>query len=445
MLLVAPVLARHRLPAGAPAGGASAAESGLFDSFNAARSNIPAVTHVDFSARIQTVDERHGKLRALLQAFHKKTGCPVLVNTSFNLSWEPIVCEPGQAYHTFMQSDMDALVLENCLVLKSEQPRGFPSLDDAATVAPQDNQNPWVDPLTGQSLTVTKKALVNTVTGATYPVENGVPRVLLVESTDETGEVTQTVRRCYEQNPCPNYEDIEGLRGLMDNARRGVFDRMLNEQIPYDARVLEIGCGTGQLTNFLAVSGRSVLGTDLSWNSLMQAQKFKEVHGIRQATFAQMNLFRPALRDGFFDIVICKGVLHQTAAPKAGFGRISRLLRPGGYIVVGLQNRYNRALQFFGSARSRENGLGGGGPDPKPGPPGSYHSLGEVMGWLEEFGLEFVNAVPKPASGPGLTDEEKLFERKQPGTTLSRAMSQLKFLPGGCGEGGSFIVIARRA
>ena len=78
------------------------------------RSTVPAITHVDYSARVQTVDERHGRFHRLMQRFHEKTGCPVLVNTSFNLSWEPIVLTPEEAYHTFMQSEMDVLVLENC-------------------------------------------------------------------------------------------------------------------------------------------------------------------------------------------------------------------------------------------------------------------------------------------------------------------------------------------
>ena len=86
---------------------------------------MPAITHVDYSARAQTVDERHGRFYRLMQKFHEKTGCPIVVNTSFNLSWEPIVMTPQEAYHTFMQSEMDVLVLEDCVLHKSEQPLGF--------------------------------------------------------------------------------------------------------------------------------------------------------------------------------------------------------------------------------------------------------------------------------------------------------------------------------
>jgi carbamoyltransferase len=84
------------------------------------RSTLPAVTHVDYTARVQTVDPvRHGRFYRLMRAFHRKTGCPVLINTSFNIRGEPIVCTPDDAYRCFMATDMDALVLERSLVLKN--------------------------------------------------------------------------------------------------------------------------------------------------------------------------------------------------------------------------------------------------------------------------------------------------------------------------------------
>jgi carbamoyltransferase len=87
------------------------------------RSVIPAVTHVDFSARVQTVDaQRHGRFYRLLKTFEEITGSPVLINTSFNVRGEPIVCTPSDAYRCFMATDMDVLVVEDCLLLKSEQP-----------------------------------------------------------------------------------------------------------------------------------------------------------------------------------------------------------------------------------------------------------------------------------------------------------------------------------
>jgi carbamoyltransferase len=90
------------------------------------RSTVPAVTHVDYTARIQTVDgERHGRFYRLLRKFHEITGCPLMVNTSFNIRGEPIVCTPEDAFRCFMATDMDCLVLEDYLLLKNDQPQGL--------------------------------------------------------------------------------------------------------------------------------------------------------------------------------------------------------------------------------------------------------------------------------------------------------------------------------
>ena len=93
------------------------------------RSDIPAVTHVDCSARVQTVDaRRHGRYHQLLRAFERKTGCPVVINTSFNIRGEPIVCDHEHAYRCFMATNMDALVLERFVLLKQDQP-GAPQFE----------------------------------------------------------------------------------------------------------------------------------------------------------------------------------------------------------------------------------------------------------------------------------------------------------------------------
>ena len=95
----------------------------MIEAVNQPRSDIPAVTHVDYSARVQTVGrEDNAALRGVLEAFERSTGCPVLVNTSFNVRGEPIVCTPAQAYLCFMRTEIDVLVLEDCVLLKDRQP-----------------------------------------------------------------------------------------------------------------------------------------------------------------------------------------------------------------------------------------------------------------------------------------------------------------------------------
>ena len=118
MLIVSPVTADLRLSGEDGDGSAT----GL-DKLKVTRSKVPAITHVDHSARVQTVDrERNPRLHRLMTRFYRRTGCPVLINTSFNVRGEPIVCTPENAYHCFMGTDMDVLVLENHLLLKTDQP-----------------------------------------------------------------------------------------------------------------------------------------------------------------------------------------------------------------------------------------------------------------------------------------------------------------------------------
>ena len=117
MLLVADVLPSRRLPVPE-----AARTLWGIEQLNVPRSTIPAVTHVDYSARIQTVRRDTNPLYYdIIDAFYRRTGCPVIVNTSFNVRGEPIVCTPDDAFRCFMRTDMDALVLENFILVKAEQ------------------------------------------------------------------------------------------------------------------------------------------------------------------------------------------------------------------------------------------------------------------------------------------------------------------------------------
>jgi carbamoyltransferase len=123
MLLVAPVAGRRRTALSEPDLKTMTEDPDLRRRVNVVRSTIPAVTHVDYSARIQTVDEeRHGRFYRLLKAFEQQTGCPLLVNTSFNVRGEPIVCAPEEALRCFLSTDMDALVLEDFVLRKEQMP-----------------------------------------------------------------------------------------------------------------------------------------------------------------------------------------------------------------------------------------------------------------------------------------------------------------------------------
>ena len=119
MLIVSPVREELRIPM-------TDAQEGLFgiEKLNVKRSELPAITHVDYSARVQTVHEDTNlRYHKLLKAFERRTGCGMVVNTSFNVRGEPIVCTPEDAYRCFMRTEMDYLVLENVLLAKTNQPK----------------------------------------------------------------------------------------------------------------------------------------------------------------------------------------------------------------------------------------------------------------------------------------------------------------------------------
>ena len=117
MLMVADVVKNRRLPM-------TAAEQALFgiDKLNVVRSDIPAVTYVDYSARIQTVHhDTNPRFWDLISAFKKRTGCPIVVNTSFNVRGEPIICTPEDAFRCFIGTDVDVVAVGNCLMRKPAQ------------------------------------------------------------------------------------------------------------------------------------------------------------------------------------------------------------------------------------------------------------------------------------------------------------------------------------
>ena len=457
MLVVCPVQEARRRPASET----STPMQGL-DRLKLERSEIPAVTHVDFSARIQTVDaERHGLYRQLIEAFHRKTRCPVVVNTSFNLGWEPIVNTPQEAYATFMSSEIDVLCMGHFLLRKSNQ-RSWLSV--AEPERPQALlQDLLASPCCGGEMRVEPPGFVCVGCGQSFPVDDGIARLYWPhQAIDDDADVTDSVKAFYEETPFPNYQDHESVRSLIEKSRRGGYGHDLQQAIPFNSDVLEVGCGTGQLTNFLGISCRRVVGTDLCLNSLKLGEEFRRKHDLHRIGFAQMNLFRPAFKAESFDVVLCNGVLHHTSDPLGGFRGLVPLLRPGGIIVIGLYNRWGRLMtdlrrQVFrasgGRGRWLDPYLRGGRlsrdkesawfADQYRHPHESKHSMGEVLDWFAGSGVSFVRGVPSLAWGDGQT-AAGLFAPESPGNGFGRFLTQGAQVWRGNKEGGFFLMIGRK-
>jgi SAM-dependent methyltransferase len=276
--------------------------------------------------------------------------------------------------------------------------------------------------------------------------------------------VTGKVRAFYEDRCFPGYEEYDGPLELVDKARRGVYARMLDDQIPYSARVLDVGCGTGQLPVFLSLNRRRSVGADLLLGSLRKGQDFKSRFGLTHVAFVEMNLFEPALRAASFDYVFCNGVLHHTADARAGFGRVVRLVKPGGFIVVGLYNTYARVplalrrLVFRLSRRRlrrldhyvRTQPYGGEKTriwhmDQYEHPHEETFSADAVLAWFDAEDVEYVASVPSLRIGDGLRGDARLFETAPLPGRLERILSQLGWMVTIGREGGFFVTIGRRA
>ena len=184
-----------------------------------------------------------------------------------------------------------------------------------------------------------------TACGHSFPMTDGIPELYWANDWDEDkSDVTQDVREFYEDAPFPNYDDLESVDSLARKAGEGLFARLLDEQVPPGARVIECGCGTGQLSIYLSIHNREVVGADLCMNSLRLGQEFAQTHDLDRVRFTQMNLFRPPFQSESFHLVISNGVLHHTSDPKGGFQSISRLVKPGGFILIGLYHYWGRLI-----------------------------------------------------------------------------------------------------
>jgi len=230
--------------------------------------------------------------------------------------------------------------------------------------------------------------------------------------------VLRVVNEFYEANPFPGF-DPGKYETRADLARRASwYAQRIDAEIPFDASVVDVGCGTGQLACFLASKGRRVLGVDYSQHSLDLAQLLKERLALPTVEFRRRNLLDWDLPDEAFDFVFCNGVLHHTSDPYRGFRNLVRLVRPGGRLVVGLYNRYGRLMLLVrrrvvsllsrvdSEAKNRaiqkqlvvndsdEFKRHTWYADQYEHPHESTHTVGEALGWFRENQIEYVSSFP---------------------------------------------------
>lgn len=298
-----------------------------------------------------------------------------------------------------------------------------------------------------------------------YQVFDGIPSLFWPNDWDSSKEdVTDKIKSFYEKTPFPNYDEFDNVNSLINKARKGLFAKLLDDQIPFGTRILECGCGTGQLTNFLSIANRTVIGTDICMNSLKMANAFREANDLKRAHFNQMNLFRPSFKPQSFDLVISNGVLHHTSAPFLAFKSISNLVKPNGYILIGLYHKYGRLatdlrrvifnmtkdkLKFLDRraikkdiSQSKRNAWF---MDQYKNPHESKHTVGEVLHWLDSTKFTFIHSIPKTVPFETIDESEKLFKPDKLGNQLERFIVNIGMIFTGHREGGFFTIIAKKS
>lgn len=296
-----------------------------------------------------------------------------------------------------------------------------------------------------------------------FSVEDGISHLYWPHETiADDADVTEAVKAFYEETPFPNYQDHDSIRSLIEKSRLGGYAHALHQAIPFNSDVLEVGCGTGQLTNFLGVSCRRVIGSDLCLNSLRLGEEFRREHDLGRVAFAQMNLFRPVFQPESFDVVLCNGVLHHTIDPFGGFRSLLPLVKPGGYIVIGLYNRWGRLMTDLRRLAFRASGGRGRWLDPylrvarlSPDkerawfadqyrhPHESKHTMGEVLDWFDQTGVRFIRGLPSTTLGDA-PEEGGIFEPEPVGNAFDRLLVQTELIWRGSREGGFFLMIGRK-
>jgi len=291
--------------------------------------------------------------------------------------------------------------------------------------------------------------------GAQYGAQDGIPDLRL------PGEAsTDRVRDFYTHAPFPGYRPRDDLQALRARAERSEFVRLLDAAIPSDARILEIGCGTGQMSLYLASTGRTVIAADVTRASLRLGAAAARRFGVETVLFVETDLHRAGLRPGAFDVVYTSGVLHHTSDPRRAFAGILPLLRPGGVIVVGLYNEFARLplrlrrfiarlsgyrwIPFDPVLRDRRSE-----PDRREAwlrdqyrhPEEHRHTAAEVRRWFSENGVDYLRTYPSLLLNEECND---LFAAAPDYWPFEAWLCQLGWMFTLGREGGLFVTIGQR-
>jgi SAM-dependent methyltransferase len=281
-----------------------------------------------------------------------------------------------------------------------------------------------------------------------------------------TDPITHKVKKFYEEFPFPNYKINDDKRSILEEGNKNIFLKKLKNFIGFNKLLIEVGSGTCQLSNYLAIgTNNQVCAFDTSLKSLTLGKDFADKNDVKNIKFIRGDIFDEIFEKESFDFVLCNGVLHHTKNPPKAFSNIASYLKKDGYILVGLYNRIGRIrtilrkyiFKIFGKKlllkldpvlrkfkNESDDKIQAWIRDQYLHPLESVHTFDEVLEWFELNNIEFINSVPE-CSLFGGGPVTKLFEKSTKATLLERLLQQFLMLTNRFGsEGGLFIFIGKK-
>ncbi len=277
--------------------------------------------------------------------------------------------------------------------------------------------------------------------------------------------VTKIIKKFYEDTPFPNYKHSDDKASILEIGNSNYFMKNLKKFIGNNKRVLEIGSGTCQFSNYLAIgSNNEIVAFDSSLESLKLGYAFAKKNNLENIKFVRGDIFDEIFNKEYFDYIITNGVLHHTGNAKKAFEKSSLLLKKNGYVFVGLYNRYGRIrtiirkylFKIFGKKilfffdpvlrkipKDSKGKVDAWIKDQYLHPIESLHTFDEILKWFNINNFEFISSIPK--CDPYETIDNNPFLKQSTANSFERIFSQIIMIFNHFGsEGGLFIFTGKK-
>ena len=274
---------------------------------------------------------------------------------------------------------------------------------------------------------------------------------------------TNKVTNFYKETPFPNYKENDDRQTILEKGNKNFLANQFKKFIGHQKNVLEVGCGTGQLSIYFSIGvNNNIVGLDPTIESLKLAKNFSDKNNVTNIKFVNADIFDDVLSDNYFDFIWCNGVLHHTKDPYGAFEILVKSLKKEGYVLIGMYNKIGRVrtifrryvFKFFGrkildkidptlrNLKFDENEKNAWIRDQYIHPIESIHTIDEVLNWFDKNNITFISSIPSTDFDYNYND---IFKKKSPGTFFSRILNQISMIFNSLGsDGGLFVLIGKK-